>query len=46
MNIGKKELRLIILLGIVLYAFIFYKFVWTTKAPLISQTNDRILSLE
>lgn len=46
MNIGKKELRLIILLGIVLYAFIFYKFVWTTKAPLISQTSDRILSLE
>ncbi len=45
MGIGKKEAKLAIILGVVLYLFFFYKVVWTSAVPSISEINDRILGL-
>lgn len=42
MSIGKKEIILISILGILLYGFVFYKFIWVPVLPDITDKNNQI----
>lgn len=44
MPVGKKELKLLGILGVLLYAFVFYRFVWVPVVPSISDINAKTLS--
>jgi len=44
MSVGKRELKMAIVLGLILYAFFFYKFIWTPAALSISETNNKIIA--
>lgn len=42
MSIGKREKMLLIILGVVIYAYLFYTFVWVPVIPQISKKNSEI----
>lgn len=42
MSIGKKELRLIAILCVIAYAFVFYKFIWQSVIPSIRTVNGDV----
>ncbi|MCX7748976.1 MAG: hypothetical protein N2645_19125 [Clostridia bacterium] len=46
MGLGKKEVRLIAVLGILLYAFAFYKLVWVDTWPTIKEKNEELKAAE
>jgi hypothetical protein len=44
MSTRKKELKLVAILGVAVYAFIFYKYIWVPVIPSISDINMKIES--
>ena len=46
MSFKKKEAKLLALLAVIVYALVFYKFIWVPVIPRISDIKDKISEAE